>query len=355
MKKFLYLLILLAVVTATAYLFAPVSRVSLAKPSGEVIDMHVHAAGLGYRSDSFLGRSLRESIKFPFYLHAFDVSKELLETHGDQILIARLAQKIRDSKYVDKAVVLALDAKVDSLGELDPKNSELYVSNEYVAAEVSKYPELLFGASVNPYRKDAIKRLEKVAASGAVLIKWIPCIMGIDPADEKLLPFYLKLIELHLPLLSHAGMEKAFSNSEDALCDPLRLELPLQLGVTVIAAHIATTGHSDGQDNFERVLPLFRKYKNLYSEISSLTQINKRGYLVSALQNPDLQGRLLYGSDWPLQMFPVVSPYYHLDVISLGDAKLVNSFANQWDRDLILKRAMGTPDEIFLKSSELLK
>lgn len=355
MKKLFSLLVALFWIALATHYFQAKPSVGLAKPQGEVIDMHVHIAGLGYGSDSFVGKSLSESVKFPFYLHAFDVSEELLQSQGDQVLVQRLAKKISDSAYVDKAVVLALDGRVNAFGDLDRENTEIYVSNEYVAREVAKYPELIFGASINPYRKDAIQRLEKVVADGAVLVKWIPCIMGIDPADEKIEAFYRRMIELQIPLLSHAGMEKAFSNSEDALCDPLKLELPLRLGVKVIAAHISTTGESEGEDNFQRILPLFEKYSNLYSEISSLTQINKRGYLVKALQNPKLRGRLIYGSDWPLQMFPVVSPYYHLDVISMGDAKLANSFANQWDRDVILKRSMGTPEEIFLGTAKVLQ
>lgn len=44
-------------------------------------------------------------------------------------------------------------------------------------------------------------------------------------------------------------MEKSFSTAKDELAAPARLELPLSLGVKVIAAHIATTGKSEGQNN----------------------------------------------------------------------------------------------------------
>ncbi len=53
------------------------------------------------------------------------------------------------------------------------------------------------------------------------------------------------------------------------------LELPLSLGVTVIAAHIASTGKNNGKGKFERLLPLFQRFEYLYTDISSLTQINK--------------------------------------------------------------------------------
>ena len=105
---------------------------------------------------------------------------------------------------------------------------------------------MLYGASINPNRPDALARLEKAKSNGAVLIKWIPAIMAIDPADPNLTGFYRKLVELDLTLLTHAGQERSFAHADDKLGDPLRLELPLSLGVTVIAAHIATTGENEG-------------------------------------------------------------------------------------------------------------
>tara|TARA_Y100000588_G_scaffold311497_1_gene337567 strand:- start:338 stop:457 length:120 start_codon:yes stop_codon:yes gene_type:complete len=39
----------------------------------------------------------------------------------------------------------------------------------------------------------------------------------------------------------------------------MRLELPLKLGVTVIAAHIATTGENESMPNFERIFPLLKR------------------------------------------------------------------------------------------------
>ena len=53
-------------------------------------------------------------------------------------------------RQVRAAVVLALDGPVGSDGELDRARTEIYVPNEFVAAEVAKHPELRFGASVNP-------------------------------------------------------------------------------------------------------------------------------------------------------------------------------------------------------------
>jgi predicted TIM-barrel fold metal-dependent hydrolase len=188
-----------------------------------------------------------------------------------------------------------------------------------------------------------------------VLIKWIPAIMDIDPSDKALKPYYRKLVELDLPLLIHVGQERSFGPARDEFGDPVKLNLPLNMGVTVIAAHIATTGESEGEPNFDRILPMFRRYPNLYTEISSLTQINKLGYLSSALQDSDLQDRMLYGTDWPLQFFPLVSPWFQINYVSNDRLKSIQSIKNQWDRDVALKLAMGVPESVFFRTRQLLK
>jgi len=249
-----------------------------------------------------------------------------------------------------------MDGVVDrTTGLLNRNATMVYVPNDFVAQQAKKYDTLLFGASVNPYRKDALLRLETVKKQGAVLIKWIPSIMDIDPSDKLLKAFYLKMIELDLPLLTHTGQERSFTSANDALADPKRLVLPLALGVTVIAAHIATTGKNEGESDFERILPMFRKYPNLYADISSLTQVNKLGYLNKALQKSNILPHLIYGTDWPLQFFPIVSPWYFTLNLSLADIWRLSRIDNTWDRDVALKQALGVPTSVFAAGAKLLK
>ena len=319
------------------------------------LDMHVHTAGIGAGgSGAFVHPDMRSNFRFHFYLRAFGVTEADLEAGGDGIVVAGISAQVAASEHVSHAVVLALDGVIGADGELDRDATQVYVPNEFVAAEVSRYDNLCYGASVNPYRRDALARLEQAKADGALLVKWIPNTMYINPADPAIRPFYEKLVALDLPLLSHAGRERAFADARDEYGDPRRLELPLSVGVTVIAAHIATTGDNEGEDNFERILPMFQRFPNLYSEISSLTQVNKRNYLNRALAVPGLDRRLLYGTDWPLQFALLVSPFYHVDHIGLGTARELSSIDNVWDRDIALKRALGTPDSVFERSAELL-
>ena len=319
-----------------------------------IIDFHAHVAGLGYgNSGCFINDSMRNNFRFPFYLMAMGVSEDELREQGDAIVFKKISEAVAQSASISKAVILAMDGVIDANGNLDKTLTQVYVPNQYVFEQTQQYPNLLYAASINPYRKDAIQQLEQAKAQGAVLIKWLPSIMYIDPADPLIIPFYQKMVELNIPLLTHTGMEKSFSSARDELADPHKLELPLSLGVKVIAAHIATTGESHGEDNFERILPMFKRYPNLYGDISSLTQVNKLGFMRRVINASELQGRLIYGTDWPLQFFPLVSAWYHVGDLSIKQAITISRIRNQWDEDVALKRAMGVTDATFAKGADL--
>lgn len=340
---------------AIAALVATVSAMPSPAATAQIVDLHVHTAGIGAGgSGAFVNREMRENFRFRFYLRAFGVTEEVLNESGDGVVIGRISAQVAASERVAKAVVLAMDGVVNGTGELDREATQIYVPNAFVASQTAAYENLCFGASVNPYRHDALERLRQAKADGAVLLKWIPNIMHIDPADPSIGPFYEALVELQLPLLSHAGQERSFADAIDHYGDPARLALPLSMGVTVIAAHIATTGENEGESNFARILPMFERFPNLYADISSLTQINKRNYLQRALDVPGLADRLVYGTDWPLQFFPLVSPYYHVNHIGVGVARAVQGIDNTWDRDVALKEALGTPADVFPRGADLI-
>ncbi|MFC1585215.1 amidohydrolase family protein [Fibrobacterota bacterium] len=319
-----------------------------------ILDMHCHTAGIGAgNSGCFASPKLLSSYKFKIYLKAFNVSHEDLQEHGDAQVIRRLSEALARSKLVSGAIVLALDGVMDSAGTLDTARTEVYIPNEFVHRETSQYGNLYFGASVNPLRRDALERLEACAGMGARLIKWIPSIQHIDVSDIGLIPFYEKMKELGLPLLTHTGHERSFTGADDKLCDPALLELPLSLGVTVIAAHVATTGKHEGMPNHERLFPLFARYPNLFADISSLTQINKKGYLPEILNHKDLYPRLLYGTDFPLINTLLVSPWYYPVRLPWKEIRRISKIENPWDLDVELKRALGVPEEVFTNMNKL--
>ena len=324
-------------------------------PQKDIIDIHCHTAGIGAgESGCYLSPAMRRSWKYGIYLNSFGVTEEEVLREGDGLIIRRLSETLAQSRRVSAAVVLAMDAVIDANGEMDKARTEIYIPNEFVAKETGRYPNLLFGASINPYRADAIGRLAKAVEDGTVLVKWLPSIQHINPADERLIPFYRRLKELGLPLLTHTGTEHSFTGALNELADPERLRLPLELGVTVIAAHAGGSGRYQGEKSQERFLRLAAEYPNLHADLSALTQLNRLGHLPWLVRHSELHARLWYGSDMPLLNTAIVSAWGFIFRLPFAKILEINSIANPWDRDVALKEALGVTPDILNTSARLM-
>jgi hypothetical protein len=315
-----------------------------------VVDLHTHVACLDeeqnkcYVHPDFKTKKMFGIInKFDVYMKSFGTNLDELRSRGDIVTVKNLSELIENSKFVKSAIALALDAVYDPLGHVDMERTQVRVSNQFIVNSIGEYKNLFFGASVSPLRPDALARLEWVKKNGAVLNKWIPCIMGFSPAEERFRPFYKKLLELDLPLLSHTGEEHSFLWSVQENCEPRHLELPLSMGVQVIAAHLGTRGSK----NLAQMRQLFSKYKNLWADNSSLTQINKFNHIKLTLEE-NFTGRIVYGSDYPLigvyaLGFPLVSHKYYRFHIPKAWYQAIDAEQNLLDRDIMLKLALGMP------------
>ncbi len=325
-------------------------------PGAPIVDLHCHAAGIGAgNSGCFVSPALRSNFRFHAYLKAFGTTEQELSTHGDSILLDRLSENLARSRHVRAAVVLAMDGVVDPQGRLDTRRTEVYVPNEFVADATQRHTNLLFGASINPHRLDALERVDDCARRHAVLVKWIPSTMDIDPADPRLIPFYQRLRQHGLILLSHTGSEHSFTSSRDELSDPWRLRLPLEQGVIVVAAHTAPGARLSRGGASEELRRLMREFPNLYADISALTLLNRQGALEAALGAEEFRGRLVYGTDYPLINTPLVSSWYFPLHLTLRQSREIGSLTSPWDRDVELKHALGVPTDVFERTAGLIE
>lgn len=285
--------------------------------SSKLVDHHVHVAGLGVGGTNAFVNSKMLTWRHPFhrlklkvYMSSAGVADE---EKADPQAVARLARLVASIKDHGKHRLLAFDKHYRSDGTVNLEKTEFYVPNEYVFEIADRHPELFVpNISVNPYRPDAIAELEKWARRGARVVKWLPNAMGIDPSDPKCDPFYEKMKELDLILLSHGGEEKAVEAEEDQkLGNPLLLRRALGHGVKVIVAHCAGLGANEDLDrkdrkvveNFDLFLRLMdeKRYEGLvFGELSAMTQFNRSGKLRTMLAREDLHERIVNGSDYPL-------------------------------------------------------
>jgi predicted TIM-barrel fold metal-dependent hydrolase len=334
-------------------------------PARPVIDMHVHAIGLGQEGDGTAVNPEKLSPRHPFkrfgtslYLKATGVKG--LE-HFDRDYLEVLAARARAFPRPVRIHLLAMDRAHRPDGTPDAARTEFHVPNAYVFAAAAQHPDLFVPVmSIHPARKDAIEELEACTAKGGRLLKWLPNAQAIDPADPRFDAFYRRMKELGVVLLTHAGEEKAVAVKDaQALGNPLKLRRPLDLGVTVIVAHCASLGRNADLDhpgrvarNFDLFLRLLEdpKYRGrLFGDLSAITQINRLpAPLQTLLARPDLDGRLLNGSDYPLPGVDLIiwtRRLVALKLISPAERKALNEI---WKRnpllfDFVLKRTLKDP------------
>jgi predicted TIM-barrel fold metal-dependent hydrolase len=292
--------------------------------ASRLVDYHTHIAGIGTDGSNNLVHPKMHSMKHPFhraklaiYLHASGVENV---NHADSEFVTRLVDLVRHMEQHGKFRLLAFDRNYHNDGRVNPDKTEFYVSNEYVFGLAERHPDLFEPVmSINPYRPDALDELAKWAGRGGKMLKWLPNAMGIDPSDPKCEPFYRKLKELGVVLLTHGGEEKAVEAEEDQrFGNPLLLRFPLDLGVKMVVAHCAGLGDNEDLDdpdrrrthNFDLFMRLMDdpRYEGLvFGDISAMTQFNRIGAPLSTIiAREDLHPRLVNGSDYPLPAINVV-------------------------------------------------
>lgn len=350
--------------------------------SSKLIDHHVHIAGLGVGGTSTFVNAKMLTWRHPFhrlklkvYMSSAGVADE---EKADPQAIARLTRLVASIKDHGKHRLLAFDKHYRRDGSVNLEKTEFYVPNEYVFELADRHPELFVpNISVNPYRADAIAELEKWARRGARVVKWLPNAMGIDPSDPKCDPFYEKMKELDLILLSHGGEEKAVEAQEDQkLGNPLLLRRALDHRVKVIVAHCAGLGANEDLDsndrkvvdNFDLFLRLMdeKRYEGLvFGELSAMTQFNRSAKLRTLLAREDLHERLVNGSDYPLPAVNLLirtRPLVKQGYINADEASSLKEIYdyNPLLFDFALKRALrlpGTPRRfpasVFMSNSAL--
>ena len=282
-----------------------------------LVDFHTHVIALGTSvRDAFVNPKMRggmnlERLKFLIYASAADIKNI---DNADQEYTARLIRLARGQKRHGKFRILAFDKHYRLDGSVNLAKTNMYVPNRYVVDLARQYADIFEPViSVHPYRWDALVELERWAMAGVKYVKWLPNAMGMDPASNQVEPFYRKMKERNMILLSHAGEEQAVEAEEDQeLGNPLRLRKPLDMGVRVIVAHAASLGACADLDSreakkancFDLFLRLMdeAKYKGLlFGEISAMLQFNRMpAPFTTLLKRQDLHSRLVNGSDYPL-------------------------------------------------------
>ena len=331
----------------------------------KVWDSHCHLAGNGDSGGGIRVNPAMESLGDPlqyvqglFFTNAACVRDETGQV--DQSYVERMRALMNGMPAGVKLLLLAFDASVTAAGAVSWEQTSLYVPNNYAAHIARRHAQSFeWAASVHPYRRDCVERLEAAVAQGARALKWLPATMGMDPASALCDPFYSALARLDLPLITHAGQERALPGVDaQELGNPLRLRRALDHGVRVVVAHCASMGQNRDSDRgaygpvvdnfalFARLMEEPRYAGRLYGDISAMTQTARAGAaLAQVIEREDWHPRLLNGSDYPLPgVFPLYSVEYlvELGYIEKSAAPLFRGLRehNALLFDFVLKRSL---------------
>jgi mannonate dehydratase len=335
----------------------------------QVWDSHSHLIGTGDSGGGVYVNPRTESLLDPgqyarrlFFLNAGCVHDAAGSV--DLAYVDRMRNLLEGMNRQTKLVLFAFERAHDERGEPDMAHTIFHIPNGYARDVARRHPENFeWAASIHPYRKDALEELERAKRDGARAVKWLPSAMGIDPAAPKCDRFYEALKRLDVPLVAHAGLERAVLGREaHDFGNPLRLRRALEAGVRVVVAHCASLGEDRDLDRgangpyvesfslFERI---FEKFPACYGDVSAMTQVNRAGpALARVIENEAWHARLLNGSDYPL---PGVMPIFSVDY--LVSRKLVDEQAapilreirahNPLLFDFVLKRHLRSNGKAF--------
>jgi mannonate dehydratase len=245
----------------------------------------------------------------------------------------RLLRHLRESA-LDHAVVLAQDAVYREDGSRNDSATHLYVSNDYVLALAQESPKVVPGASVNPWRFDALRELDRCHGGGARLVKIHTAIQGVDPSLKRFESFYRRAAQLEMVLMFHTGYEHSCRVVSQQFTDPARLGRPLEHGMPVIAAHAGTCAFFDAEDYYPNFVEMMSRYPNLYGDTAVLATSIRWSALRRLGREPEwLRNRIIHGSDYPFP--PARLPFL------LRTGLFPPELRNPLDMDLRIKRTYG--------------
>ena len=316
------------------------------------IDMHVHVVGNGTGGTGcWLRVNAWHRPLAALMLRHIGLPGHAMKGDLDRLYVERLLELVRGSS-LRAAVILAQDEVRDEQGCSMEGVGSFFVPNDYVLKLARDHKEFLPAVSIHPARPDALEELERCLAAGAVMMKCLPNCQNINCNDRRFTKFWERMAEAKLPLLAHTGGEHTLPVVRPEFADPRGLTLPLECGVTVIAAHCGTKSGLFDPEYFHVFAGMTQRFQNLYGDTSAFNVPIRGRHIRECLREP-LASRLVHGSDFPV---PVNGHFAWMQGFLKWPAfRRAQKNPNILERDYQLKVAMGFPPEHFTRISRLLR
>jgi predicted TIM-barrel fold metal-dependent hydrolase len=315
------------------------------------IDCHVHIVGNG---SSGSGCWLKKpGWRWPLQalmVRHIGLSVSALKGDLDNLYVDKLLHWVRESS-LDAVIILAQELVYDEFGNLQKDLGIAYVPNDYVLKLCRQHKQFLPAVSIHPARKDALEELDRSIDGGAVMMKCLPNCQNIDCRDTRYTRFWERMAEAGIPLLAHTGGEHTLQVIRPDLADPRILKRPLEIGVTVIAAHSGSKSGVSDPEYFHHFADMAQKYPNFYGDNSAFNIPIRSRVTPKCVEQP-LHTKMLHGSDYPVPIFGHWA--WMRGFIDWPTFRKWQQHPNPIERDVQLKRAMRFDERTFTRVADLL-
>lgn len=310
-----------------------------------------------------------DKVAISLFAKKLGVDKDELLNRKYDAFVEAFINNIKTSKYVEKSVVLPVDAKVDKNGKELSRDKTVCSSNEDVLREYEKYPEQIIPFfSVNPNRVDSLDLIDKYASQGFKGAKFLQNYWDVDINEKRHIPYFEKIKEYDLPIIIHTGSEHAIESNR--LYEKVDVaNLAIEVGCKVVLAHFGVDTvmekspskilnnfsfeSSKYGDDYFKTIEYLEKHENVYADLSAMI-MNFRAKVIEdlAINQKHIHDKLLFGTDFPVPFSPMFS--YH----SLGwqKRKKLEKVENPLDRNIeFFNEFFEENSEIYTNWQKLIK
>jgi uncharacterized protein len=304
-----------------------------------IIDIHSHLLNPDVRFDRWFDR-----LALFFFSRTLGFDAKKLRDAPFEEYLATFVRLVRESRFVDRCCILPVDGKYDAHGNVLERDRTVCSSSDQVWDIAARYPDVFIPfCSINPIRPDAVTRLEQAIAQGFRGVKFLQNYWCVDTKHRAFIPFYDTIAQHGLPLIIHLGSESTVSSCAEHETLEM-LHLPLERGVTVIAAHMAAGFMPRQYRQYLGLLELLEKHENLYADLSATLTPNRAGILKHLQHQTHIHHKLLFGTDFPVP-FTVL---WNRLAIPFSRRRQIAHIANPFDRYvLVLQEYFGEDSVVF--------
>ena len=275
----------------------------------QTVDIHTHLLNPNVAFKRFYDR-----LAITLFAKQLGTSATALKANPYGAYVEALLSGVRNSRYIERICLFPVDSRRDDKGNEIHRDNTVCAFTEDVLAVHAEAPDLIIPfLSINPLRPDALDRIDEYRERGCIGAKFLQNYWGIDLHQQRFIPYYEKLRELKIPLVIHIGSEYSI-DSTSAYEKVEMLQLPLEIGVTVIAAHMGLGRFHHGikpwrnlskdpahfDADYFTLLEMLKQHENLYADISGILAPLRARALRHLSEQQDVHHKLLFGTDYPV-------------------------------------------------------